>query len=121
MEKLNIKQNLELEILIKKTKNKHFLLSTLENNNKNHFINKKLILPFFKILGCNKTKFPLYLHILKNKAESIKNIKRKKASLIVLDNFILKKNILQQIVISEEKVITLLKEATSNLKRGNLF
>lgn len=120
MEKLSIKQKLELEILVKKTKSKHFILSTLENKNKNYFVTKIITLPFFKTLENKNIKFPLYLHALKSKSESLKAIKKQKANLVILDNFILKKKTTQCLFITEDKIISLLKEITSNTKRGNL-
>lgn len=119
MEKLSIKQQLDLEILIKKTKAKHLILSTLEKSNKDYFINKKITLPFFKTITYNNTKFPLYLHTIKKKTESVKSIKKKRANLIILDHFLIKKTTTPKILITEEKVLSFLKETASNTKRGN--
>jgi hypothetical protein len=121
MERLNIKQQLELEILLKKTKTKHFLLSTLNNKDKDYFITKIITLPFFKAIVYNNTKFPLYLYTLKKKSESIKTTRKVSANLIVLDNFILKKTVNKRLLITEEKVAALLKEITGNTKRGYSF
>lgn len=119
MEKLSIKQQLDLEILVKKTKSKHLILSTLENAKKEYFINKKITLPFFKTLAYDNTKFPLYLHTIQKKAESGKKKKKKKANIVILDNFLIKKATATKLFIAEERVISLLKETSGNTKRGN--
>lgn len=121
MKKLSVKQQLELEILLKKTQSKHFILSTLNNKDKNYFITKIITSPFFKTIEQSKTKYPLYLYTLKKKSESVKTIKKTKANLIVLDNLVLKKATTKKLLIAEERVISLLKETTSNTKRGNSF
>lgn len=111
---LNIKQELELQILFNKSKTHRLILTTLENINKNYLTTKLITPKFFDLISANRAKFPLFLYHFKDKSEVLKNINKKKACVIILDNNILKNKTIKRLLILEETVITFLKEYSSN-------
>lgn len=113
---LKLKQKAELHILQLNAKRNHFIIDTSNSLNKKYYLIKLVAPQFFEKLLTSNAKYPLYISAFKTKKDLLSNKLIKTSRILILDNYLIKKEQIPIFWSAEENITCFLFNATSETK-----